>query len=181
MEKKMFSKNPFLTSFCIIFLFLCQFIVAEKTDKPCTPFKGRIQAKVIDERCPEDSPGCTAGWIKGNTLRGRTFFVVRDIGAGAGLFKEDPATVFSYTGGLVIATKHGRLKVKELGIVDFKRGRFSEMGRIIGGTNRFEGARGRLNIFGSVKYDDLKNPVGFVGDVVGKICRVRGNDGENSE
>ena len=63
-------------------------------------------------------------------------------------------------------------RVMDLGIIDFNRNRFSEFGKIRGGTKKFKGARGELNMFGRIKYDDAGFPAGLVGSITGKICNA---------
>ena len=112
----------------------------------------------------------TAGeMIGGGLLNGTTAFTGDDLEFSAGLAPTVPASTASYTGVLVITTRHGALSLRDVGIFDTDvaggEGEFSSRARVIGGTGRFTGASGILFFHGDTAEDFT-----FEADVSGEIC-----------
>ncbi len=143
-------------------------IIAEDYDDDdvCFRVRAKIKTAVVQEveECGTEIGICTAGKIfRGGLLNGTTFYVVESVGPGAGV-GLDPAEVLSYAGELTITTRHGTLFTRDLGVVDYAEGVFSEYDIVTGGTGIFEGATGKLFIFGSA------TPESFRGKIEGEIC-----------
>lgn len=112
----------------------------------------------------------TAGEITGGgRLNGTTAFTGDGLAPAAGVAPIVPESTASYTGVLVITTRHGTLSLRDVGIFDTDvaggDGEFTSRARVIDGTGRFAGATGILFFHGDTAEDFT-----FKADVSGEIC-----------
>ena len=138
-------------------------------DTLCIPVAAVIRSAVVPPGEPCDSPValCTTGVISGGgILRGTTRFTALALGPAAG----EPPTTLSYSGELVVTTKHGSITFSDAGIFDTDPSvsAFSELDRVVAGSGsgRFLGASGLLFIAGTASAGGTV----FEGDLRGEVC-----------
>ena len=138
-------------------------------DTLCIPVAAVIRSAAVPPGEPCDSPValCTTGVISGGgILRGTTRFTALALGPAAG----EPPTTLSYSGELVVTTKHGSITFSDAGIFDTDPSvsAFSELDRVVAGlgSGRFLGASGLLFIAGTAS----AGGAAFEGDIRGEVC-----------
>ncbi|MDH3910862.1 MAG: hypothetical protein OEU09_06155, partial [Rhodospirillales bacterium] len=121
-------------------------------DTLCIPVAAVIKSAAVPpgEPCASPVALCTTGVISGGgILRGTTSFTALALGPAAG----EPVTTLSYSGELVVTTKHGAITFSDAGIFDTDPAvsAFSELDRVVdgSGSGRFLGASGLLFIAGT--------------------------------
>jgi len=123
-------------------------------------------AYVIPPDCPSPLGLCTQEQIIGGglltgTSRGHFVAAVPLVATGLPV----SPTILSYVFEFVITTERGTLTLRDTGIFDQASGEFTDLSRVVGGTERFEGASGTLFLNG--KFTDATS---FEGDISGEIC-----------
>jgi len=129
----------------------------------------RIRAQIVDATatagCTSPDNFCAAGTVLANHfLNGTTFFTLDGFARGPVI-----APGFNSTSGvLVYTTEHGTLTVRETGISDISlsagTGHGAAVQEILGGTGRFTGVTGHLELSQSPGAGK------FISDVVGELC-----------
>ena len=169
-----FSKGSLRSSIVVVFLFslfavslIGERIAAAEDGGMCVPVHAKIQSTFFAERCNSPVGLCTTGEItEGGLLNGSTSFVALSMSPAAGMPGVEPDTTLSYSGVLKLTTRLGTLTIRDVGVFDTARGVFSELERIIEGTDRFFGASGTLFIYGTAFADGT----GFSGSIRGEVC-----------
>ena len=111
------------------------------------------------------SGATTSGFIIGaGMLNGTTQATFTDMKASGGGLSLVDATTQSYVATVVISTKRGNVTTQDVGIFDVANGKFSSVSKVIGGSNRFTGAKGFLFFHGEVFPDGR-----FASEVSGEI------------
>jgi hypothetical protein len=115
---------------------------------------------------------CTVGQVTGDgLLRGTTLFTVTGLDTSTGLNLGDLPTTLSDAGTWTATTAHGTLTTSSVGMLDLAKGLFFDLGRISGGTGRFEGAAGTLFFSGS--FSGNFPALQFEGDIRGEVCLMK--------
>ena len=138
----------------------------------CKQLNARLSTVAVSEGCTSPVDFCAEGVITADGLiHGWTEAVVLGLTPAVGHPSIEPETTLGYVGDRLIETKHGDLNLRFTGVFDTLRGEFSELARVVSGTERFEGATGTYYLTGR------SNAAGneFVGDVTGVICHGPGN------
>ena len=115
-----------------------------------------------------ESPGglCADGTIWSGILKGTKLAVYTAAAPSAGLPDVEPPFVLSYAAEAVFTTDQGELHLDQLGVLDPFRQVFTELGRVVGGTGRFDQASGDLFISGTMGLDGTS----FESEVTGTVC-----------
>jgi hypothetical protein len=74
--------------------------------------------------------------------------------------------VLLYTGELVVTTRLGTLTIHDYGLLQSATGEFSELQKVVEGTDKYKHMRGLLTSQG------MATATGFEGTLTGMICRV---------
>lgn len=110
---------------------------------------------------------CSRGKILSGLLAGE-FGATRDaLAPGAGLGTVPPTTL-AYSADLRLATAHGELVLRQLGVSDPDSRNFVELAEIVAGSGRLAGARGVLHVTGQL--DSGETATGFRGKISGRYC-----------
>lgn len=140
----------------------------------CKDIHASLMSKVVEAGTAACPIACTEGRVTGDgLLRGTTRFTATGLTPGAGLAGEPLATTFSDAGIWVDTTDHGALTTSSIGMLDLAKGVFFDIGRVTGGTGRFEGATGTLFFFGNaIVAGPTLFDLSFEGDIRGEVCVV---------
>lgn len=137
--------------------------------KDCKQIHAEITSSSTTAGCTSPIGLCTAGAIDGNFgLDGTTYLTTDSFAPGPTTAPKAP-NVFSYSGVLQIAARHGTLTTRDTGIFDplpTGTGVFSSFDIVTGGTGRYAGASGILFIAGRT----LPSTGQFVSTVTGTLC-----------
>ena len=114
------------------------------------------------------SPGglCADGIIGSGVLKGTKLAIYTAAAPSAGLPGVESPLVLSYTADAVFTTKHGELYLSQLGVSDPLRQVFTELNRVVGGTESFYQASGDLFISGTLSIDGTE----FESAMTGTLC-----------
>lgn len=122
------------------------------------------------EGCTSPVKVCTKATLVSSDpyLSGATwFFSMQGNAPSMGLPETiEPASTLSYAGVVLVTTRNdGTFSTKNIGVFDSSIGVFSQLDRIVEGTDRFANAKGNIFVSGSGNAD-----VGFASTVRGEIC-----------
>lgn len=168
------SKLIVAVSVMLAVLALVPGAVAQDEGQRCFRVHASIDARFATSGCASPVGLCTAGTLAGFP-GGTTRFVALGLG-GAPVGEAsivtppaEPGSTWSYRGDLVYATPIGELHLEDVGVLDTARGTYTELQRVVGGTDGFEGATGDLFSYGHT------TPAGdgFLGAVRGSVCIPR--------
>jgi hypothetical protein len=133
----------------------------------CNRIKARLATVRVTENCSSPVNFCATGVITRDALiRGTTDAVVFGLAPSVGLPGIEPGTTLSYAGERTVTTSHGTLTLRFTGVFDTARGEASELERVTGGTDGFEGATGTLWLTATSNAE----LTAFEGQVTGQIC-----------
>ncbi|SFR36468.1 hypothetical protein [Halogeometricum limi] len=125
---------------------------------------GRIEGRILPSGIETEGTLTGAGPFNGSTA-----LSIAQLAPSAGLTGSPvPPTTLSYTGTFEITTKRGTLTLEDVGIFDADLttdGEFTSRGRVVGGTGRWEDARGVLFFYGDAAADQT-----FTARVNGTVC-----------
>jgi hypothetical protein len=144
---------------------------AARAEQKCRKIHAQISSTPTQEGCNSPAGLCTAGTIDGNMgLDGKTYFTADEIAPGPSTAPDAPATV-SYSGILVITTRHGTLTTRDTGIFNTTPegttptgGFFASFDLVLEGTGRYANANGTFLTAGRTVNG------AFESDVDGRIC-----------
>lgn len=157
------------TGILVLLLSAGSCISAAATAKECKQIHAEIVSSSTTAGCTSPIGLCTSGTIDGNFgLDGTTYLTTDSFAPGPNTAPKAP-NVFSYSGVLQIAARHGTLTARDTGIFDplpIGTGVFSSFDIITGGTGRYAGASGILFIMGRT----VVNTGQFVSTVTGTVC-----------
>src|SRR5262245_49336355 len=153
----------------VLFTLINSHLVVSRTDaaEVCKQIHASNQSQAVT--CSGPLRLCTVGQVTGDgLLRGTTLFTATGLDTSTGVNLGDLPTTVSDAGTWTVTTAHGTLTTSSIGMLDLAKGLFFDLGRISGGTGRFDGATGTLFFFGSVSgsFPVLQ----FDGDIRGEVC-----------
>lgn len=136
----------------------------------CKQIHANLQSHVVT--CNGPFGLCTNGQVTGDgLLRGTTLFTLTGLDTSTGTNLGDLPTTISDAGNWTVTTAHGTLTTSSVGVLDQAEGLFFDLGRVIGGTGRFDGATGTLFFFGT--FSGTFPALQFEGDIRGEVCLVK--------
>ncbi|MEH2614367.1 hypothetical protein [Bradyrhizobium sp. AZCC 1693] len=157
------------------FAFLSTLILALSTSAgfaqqpaPCRNFEATIALQMTKDGCASQIDLCTAGAVKSNepALSGATwFFTAHGMAETAGLASL-PKALQSFAGTVVVTTKGGTFTTTTVGIYDTESQAFSQLDKIVEGTDRFSNSIGRLIFLNGIG----RQGGGFDSHVRGQLC-----------
>ncbi|WP_130231878.1 hypothetical protein [Bradyrhizobium sp. Leo121] len=112
----------------------------------CRNFEATIALQMTKEGCLSQIDLCTVGTVMSNetALSGATwFFTAHGMAETAGL-PSLPKTLQSYAGTVVVTAKGGTFTTTNAGMYDTESQAFSQLDKIVKGTDRFSNSTGRL-------------------------------------
>ena len=112
----------------------------------CRNFEATIALQMTKEGCLSQIDLCTVGTVMSNepALSGATWlFTAHGMAETAGLASL-PKALQSYAGTVVVTAKGGTLTTTTAGIYDTESQAFSQLDKIVKGTDRFSNSTGRL-------------------------------------
>lgn len=136
-------------------------------DTVCQPVSGVITSTITTTNCTAPAGICTQGSIQGGVLHGATVFGALNLAPSAGMPGTEPPNVLSYSGVLSIQATQGTVTARDVGILDSPDLVFTEIDRVVSGTDHFAGASGSLFISGYV----TGGGTGFQGQISGELCQ----------
>jgi hypothetical protein len=136
----------------------------------CRSFDATLLLHMAPEGCTSPVNLCTKATVVSSDpyLAGATWSFTMQGNAGSmGLpVSMEPASTLSYAGVVVVTTQRdGTFSTKNIGVFDSAIGAFSQLDRIVDGTDRFANAKGNIFVSGSGNAD-----TGFKSNVRGEIC-----------
>ena len=138
----------------------------------CHDVDADFKSELTTEGCSSAIGLCASGTIKhDHLLRGSMFVTLNDSAPSAGMPASEAPTVLSVSGERLLTPRRGgtlSAHVIGIGILDPATGAilmFDELNLITGGTGRFAGATGTLQVFGQAT-----GPTTFAGQIHGTIC-----------
>lgn len=144
---------------------LAQQLASSDSGRPCVPVNTQLDGSIVP--CVDSPVGlCAVGTVSSGVLKGTKDAIYSGASLAAGIPGLEPPSTLSYTGIQVFHTEKGDLSMKVIGVSDYVREVFTELGRITGGTGRFANATGTLFISGYLTPDGM----GFRSRVTGEIC-----------
>lgn len=140
-------KAAFLSTL-ILALFLALSTSAGFAQQPaqCRNFEATIALQMTKEGCSSQIDLCTVGTVMSNepALSGATwFFTAHGMAETAGLASL-PKALQSYAGTVLVTAKGGTFTTTTAGIYDTEAQAFSQLDKIVKGTDRFSNSIGRL-------------------------------------
>jgi hypothetical protein len=112
----------------------------------CRSFEATIALQMTKENCSSQIDLCTVGTVVSNepALSGATWhFTAHGMVETPGLLSL-PKTVQSYAGTVLVTAKGGTLTTTAAGMYDTESRAFSQLDKIVKGTDRFSNSTGRL-------------------------------------
>ena len=133
----------------------------------CHDVDADFTSEVAAEGCASPFGLCASGTIMHDRLlRGPMFVTITDMAPSAGMPSSEPASTLSISGERSLTPlRGGTLTAHVVGVFDTAQVIFTELNVITGGTGRFAGATGTLNVFGRGT-----SPTTFAGEISGTIC-----------
>jgi hypothetical protein len=157
------------------FAFLSTMIVALSTSAgfaqqptQCRDFEATIALQMTKEGCSSQIDLCTVGTVMSNepALSGATWhFTAHGMKEAAGL-PALPKTLQSYAGTVVVTTKGATFTTTSAGMYDAESRAFSQLDKILEGTDRFSNSAGRLIFLIGIG----RQGGGFNSHVRGELC-----------
>jgi hypothetical protein len=112
----------------------------------CRNFEATIALQMTKEGCLSQIDLCTVGTVMSNepALSGATWlFTAHGMAETAGL-PSLPKTLQSYAGTVLVTTKAGTFTTSTAGVCETESPAFSQLDKIVKGTDRFSNSTGRL-------------------------------------
>jgi hypothetical protein len=164
MMKAAFLSTPILE------LFLALSTSAGLAQQPaqCRNFEATIALQMTKEGCSSQIDLCTVGTVMSNepALSGATwFFTAHGMAETAGLASL-PKALQSYAGTVLVTAKGGTFTTTTAGIYDTEAQAFSQLDKIVKGTDRFSKSAGRLIFLAGIG----RQGGGFDSHVRGELC-----------
>jgi hypothetical protein len=134
----------------------------------CRNFEATIALQMTKEGCSSQIDLCTVGTVMSNepALGGATwFFTAHGMAETAGL-PSLPKTQQSYVGTVVVTAKGGTITTTTAGIYDTESLAFSQLDKIVKGTDRFSNSTGRLIFLTGIG----RQGGGFESHARGELC-----------
>jgi hypothetical protein len=134
----------------------------------CRNFEATIALQMTKEGCLSQIDLCTVGTVMSNepALSGATWlFTAHGMAETAGLASL-PKALQSYAGTAVVTAKGGTLTTTTAGIYDTESQAFSQLDKIVKGTDRFSNSTGRLIFLTG----NGRQGGGFDSHVRGELC-----------
>ena len=134
----------------------------------CRNFEATIALQMTKDGCLSQIELCTAGTIMSNdpALSGATWlFTAHGMTETAGL-SSLPKTLQSYAGTVLVTAKGGTFTTTTAGVYDTESQAFSQLDKIVKGTDRFSNSRGRLIFLAGIG----RQGGGFDSHVRGELC-----------
>lgn len=134
----------------------------------CRKFEATIALQMTKEGCSSQIDLCTVGTVMSNepALSGATWlFTAHGMAETAGL-PSLPKTLQSYAGTVVVTAKGGTFTTTNAGIYDAESQAFSQLDKIVKGTERFSNSAGRLIFLTGVG----RQGGGFDSQARGELC-----------
>ena len=134
----------------------------------CEPINTQLDGSIVP--CGDSPVGfCAVGVVRTGLLKGTKEAVYLGASPSAGMPGVEPPSTISYSATQVFHTEKGDLHMSVVGVSDYARVVFTEVGRITGDTGRFANTTGNLFIFGTFEPDGIH----FKSRVTGEICLDR--------
>ena len=118
----------------------------------CRNFEATIALQMTKEGCLSQIDLCTVGTVMSNepALGGATwFFTAHGMAETAGL-PALPKTLQSYAGTVLVTAKGGTFTTTTAGMYDTESPAFSQLDKIVKGTDRFSNSIGRLILLAGI-------------------------------
>jgi hypothetical protein len=134
----------------------------------CRNFEATIALQMTKEGCLSQIDLCTVGIVMSNepALNGATwFFTSHGMAETAGL-PSLPKNLQSYAGTVVVTAKGGTFTTTNAGIYDAESQAFSQLDKIVKGTDRFSNSTGRLIFLTAIG----RQGGGFDSHARGELC-----------
>ena len=134
----------------------------------CRNFEATIALQMTKDGCLSQIDLCTLGTVMSNepALSGATwFFTAHGIAETAGLASL-PKALQSYAGTVVVTAKGGTFTTATAGMYDSGSQAFSQLDKIVKGTDRFSNSTGRLIFLTGIG----RQNGGFDSHVRGELC-----------
>lgn len=178
-ETKMSRSRAFVVFVCLVSAIGASSVGATskppavpKTPPVCHDVDADFTSELATEGCASPLGLCASGTIKHDELlRGPMSLVINDGAPSAGMPQSEPPSVLSVSGERTLTPRRGgtlSAHVIGTGILDPATGSirmFDEINLIAGGTGRFAGATGTLQVFGQAT-----SPTTFAGEIRGTVC-----------
>ena len=161
-------KAAFLSTLIFIFLALSTSAGFAQQPAQCRNFEATISLQMTKEGCSSQIDLCTVGTVMSNepALSGATwFFTAHGMTETAGLASL-PKALQSYAGTVVVTAKGGTFTTTTAGIYDTEAQAFSQLDKIVKGTDRFSNSIGRLIFLTGIG----RQGGGFDSRVRGELC-----------
>jgi hypothetical protein len=134
----------------------------------CRNFEATIALQMTKEGCSSEIDLCTVGTVVSNepALSGATWlFTAHGMAETAGL-PSLPKTLQSYGGTVLVTAKGGTFTTTTAGVYDTESQAFSQLDKIVKGTDRFGNSNGRLIFLAGIG----RQGGGFDSYVRGELC-----------
>ena len=134
----------------------------------CRNFEATIALQMTKEGCLSQIDLCTVGTVVSNepALTGATwFFTAHGMAETAGL-PALPKTLQSYAGTVLVTAKGGTFTTTTAGMYDTESPAFSQLDKIVKGTDRFSNSIGRLILLAGIG----RQGGGFDAHARGELC-----------
>ena len=145
----------------------------------CRNFEATIALQMTKEGCLSQIDLCTVGTIMSNepALSGATwFFTAHGMAETAGL-PSLPKTLQSYAGTVLVTAKAGTFTTSTAGVYETESPAFSQLDKIVRGTDRFSNSTGRLIFLSGIG----RQGGGFDSHVRGELCVSDTGSGMDAE
>jgi hypothetical protein len=168
MMKATFPSTLILAFFLAIFMALSTSAGFAQQPAQCRNFEATIALQSTKDGCSSQIDLCTVGTVMSNepALSGATwFFTAHGMAETAGLASL-PKALQSYAGTVVVTAKGGTFTTTTAGIYNTEPQAFSQLDKIVRGTDRFSNSTGRLIFLSGIG----RQGGGFDSHVRGELC-----------
>ncbi|QOG22525.1 MULTISPECIES: hypothetical protein [Bradyrhizobium] len=134
----------------------------------CRNFEATIALQMTKEGCLSQIDLCTVGTVMSNepALNGATWlFTAHGMAETAGL-PSLPKTLQSYAGTVLVTAKGGTFTTSTVGVYETEPPAFSQLDKIVKGTDRFSNSTGRLIFLTGIG----RQAGGFDSHARGELC-----------
>jgi hypothetical protein len=166
--KATFLSTLILAFFLVLLLALSTRAGFAQQPAQCRNFEATIALQSTKDGCSSQIDLCTVGTVMSNepALSGaRWFFTAHGMAETAGLASL-PKALQSYAGTVVVTAKEGTFTTTTAGIFNTEPPAFSQLDKIVGGTDRFSNSTGRLIFLTGIG----RQSGGFDSHVRGELC-----------
>jgi hypothetical protein len=135
---------------------------------PCRNFEATVTLQMTKEGCLSQINLCSVGTVVSDepALTGATwFFTAHGMAETAGL-PALPKTLQSYAGTVLVTAKGGTFTTTTAGMYDTESPAFSQLDKIVKGTDRFSNSIGRLILLAGIG----RQGGGFDAHARGELC-----------